>query len=198
LLRNAPPTTHTTVALAILDGHNQVWAVPEFFMNLGSLSIQAEYLANHMDNITAFQTQPQGMVKTGPKSYFNQAAYVQVMYFLTGEHRPYNKTALHSMGAAPTRVVPYRNFFWVPGNGGCNVFSMGAWQVGVRYCYSDLTNNGINGGQINEVTFGLNWFLNPNMKIQWNYDIGYRGQLGPGSDSNGTYYGFGARMAVDF
>jgi phosphate-selective porin OprO/OprP len=79
-----------------------------------------------------------------------------------------------------------------------NLFSSGAWQVGIRYCWTNLTNNGINGGQVHEVTVGLNWFWNLNMKIQWNYDIGYRGDLGPGSTSNGTFQGFGTRFAFDF
>lgn len=199
LLRNGPFVTQNVVAQAINNGHHQILAVPEFFMNLGPWSIQAEYLANHLDDITLFQTQTQGIVRLrgDSTSFFSQAAYVQVMYFLTGENRPYYKTALHASGAAPTRIVPYRNFFWVPGCG-CTPFSMGAWQVGARYTYSDLSNDRIFGGQVNEVTLGLNWFLNPNMKIQWNYDIGYRGQLGPGSNSNGTFQGLGVRMACDF
>src|SRR5262249_9248656 len=51
LLRNGPPTTQNTVALATLNGHNQFMAVPEFFMNVGPLSVQAEYLAHYMDDI---------------------------------------------------------------------------------------------------------------------------------------------------
>ena len=47
-------------------------------------------------------------------------------------------------------------------------------QVGARYAYSDLDDGKIHGGIINEVTLGVNWFLNPNMKFQWNYDIGHR------------------------
>lgn len=168
-------------------------------MNLGPLSIQAEYLANFLDNVTGFTTQAQGNVALGgaTTTYFSHGYYVQALYFLTGEHRPYARTALHGSGAAPTRVVPFRNFFWVPGHGCPNPFSSGAWQVGARYSYNDLSNHGIFGGQINEVTLGLNWFLNPNAKIQWNYDIGYRGQLGPGSSSNGTFQGFGIRFAFD-
>jgi phosphate-selective porin OprO/OprP len=200
LLRNGTSVTQNIVSQATLNSHHQFLAVPEFFMNLGPLSIQAEYLANHLDDISSFATQAQGTVavKGSPKNFFSQGAYVEVMYFLTGEYRPFERTPLHAGGARPTRIVPLRNFFWVPGEGCPNPFSSGAWQVGARYSYSDLTNNGINGGQINEVTLGLNWFLNPNMKIQWNYDVGYRGQLGPGSSSNGTYQGFGTRLAFDF
>lgn len=201
LLRNGPPTTQATVAQAILNGHHQAMAAPEFFMNVGGLSIQAEYLANHMDNITSFQTQSQGLVlvKGASRGYFSQGAYIQVLYFLTGEHRPYNRTGLHSgEGAGPTRVVPIRNVFWVRGDNGDHLFSLGAWQIGARYAYSDLSNNGIFGGQVNEVTLGVNWFLNPNMKIQWNYDVGYRGQLGPASASNGSYQGVGTRLAIDW
>lgn len=200
LLRNGPPTTQNTVAQAIVNGHHQVMVAPEFFLNLGRFSIQSDYLVNHLDDISRFSTQTQGAVvlKGASKTFVTQGVYVQMMYFLTGENRPYNRTGLHSgEGAGPTRIVPLRNFFWVPGNCG-SLFSTGAWQVGARYCYSDLSNNGIYGGQINEVTLGLNWFLNPNMKVQWNYDIGYRGQLGPGSNSNGTYQGLGTRVAFDF
>lgn len=200
MLRNGPAATHNTITLANVNGENQTILNPEFFLNVGPFSMQAEYLANFLDNVRAFQTQPQGrvVVAGAPGSYFSQGAYVQALYFLTGEHRPYGKTGLHGSGAAPTRIVPYRNFFWVPGHGCPNPFSSGAWQAGVRYSYSDLSNAGINGGQINEVTLGLNWFLNPNMKIQWNYGVGYRGQLGVGSSSNGTYQGFGTRFAFDF
>lgn len=134
--------------------------------------------------------------KISERNYFSQTAYIQAMYFLTGESRPYGKTAVHGSGAAPTRVVPYRNYFWVPGSGSGNPFSAGAWQVGLRYSYADLSNNGINGGIVNELTFGLNWFLNPNMKIQWNYDIGHRELAGGSSDGN--FYGFGMRLAFDF
>src|SRR5262249_278913 len=159
--RNGPPTTQNTVALATLNGHNQFIAVPEFFMNLGSMTIQAEYLVHHMDDIRSFATQSQGTV-TGisPKSFFSQGAYVEVMYFLTGEYRPYERTALHSGGARPTRIVPLRNFFCVRGEDGSPAFGIGAWQVGARYSYSNMTDNGIFGGQVSEVTLGVNWFLN--------------------------------------
>jgi phosphate-selective porin OprO/OprP len=139
---------------------------------------------------------PGAGVPVSSRTFYSQAAYIQALYFLTGEHRPYGRTALHGSGAAPTRVVPFRNYFWVPGHGCGNPFSAGAWQVGARYSWTDLNSAGINGGTLNEVTLGLNWFLNPHMKFQWNYDIGHRSVTG--LPSSGYYWGFGMRMAMDF
>jgi phosphate-selective porin OprO/OprP len=97
---------------------------------------------------------------------------------------------------ATSRVTPYRNFFWVPGHGCPNPFSGGAWQVGVRYSYIDLNNGNVNGGQVQDVTFGLNWYLNPNFKVQWNYDWAYRSI--PNGTSSGPFQQFGMRFALDF
>ena len=35
----------------------------------------------------------------------------------------------------------------------------------------------INAGVLNAMTFGVNWFLNPKLKFQFNYDITYRSQV---------------------
>ena len=60
----------------------------------------------------------------------------------------------------------------------------------------DASANIIVGGQIADMTAALNWFLNPNMKIQWNYLLAHRdGQQGQGS---GWFDGFGVRAAFDF
>src|SRR5262249_19754657 len=91
LLRNGPPSLQNTVALASIQGHNQLIVQPEFFLNLGPFSMQSEYTFNHLDQISAFATQTQGTVNVpgGRKSYFSETAYVQMLYFLTGETRPY-------------------------------------------------------------------------------------------------------------
>ena len=60
----------------------------------------------------------------------------------------------------------------------------------------NLVDSGVDGGRLEDITLGLNWFLNPNMKIQSNYAYTMRdAQASPGG---GDYYGYGMRLAWDF
>jgi phosphate-selective porin OprO/OprP len=109
--------------------------------------------------------------------------YVQALYFLTEDHREYEKKQ-----GVFGRVVPHHNL------GDCG--GLGAWQVGARYSKLDLVDGLMDGGTLEDVTLGLNWFLNPNLKIQNNYIYTVRdAQLGLGG---GDSYGFGTRLAWDF
>ncbi|MEI6256344.1 MAG: porin, partial [Planctomycetota bacterium] len=90
--------------------------------------------------------------------------------------------------------------------------SEGAWQVGARYNYLCLSDGQVNGGVLNGMTLGLNWLLNPNARVYFNYDLTYRdfvstpwkkdstGAVVPGTSSNGSGFinGFGTRLAFDF
>lgn len=89
-------------------------------------------------------------------------AYLQASYFLTGEHRPYDKESGAFKG-----IKPKKNF----GKGG-----WGAWEVAARYSHLDLNDrildfDGVvmNDGELRDFTLGLNWYLNPNMRFMWNY-----------------------------
>jgi phosphate-selective porin OprO/OprP len=55
---------------------------------------------------------------------------------------------------------------------------------------------GIPGAILHDITLGLNWFLNPNIKFQWNYTATYRDLAN--SSADGWIHGFGMRMAFDF
>ena len=74
--------------------------------------------------------------------------------------------------------------------------------MGIRYNYLNLNDKGMNGGVLNDITLGLNWFLNPNMKLQFNYSVTDRhSPASPGmpiGQSDGTIQGFGMRLAMDF
>ena len=53
----------------------------------------------------------------------------------------------------------------------------------------DLNSNGINGGQLDQHSFVLNWYLNDNTKIQFQYSNIMRNVAGPAV--SGTVHGFG-------
>jgi phosphate-selective porin OprO/OprP len=186
-LRNGPSPLHTTLLNVLLAGDDQTIVVPEFAMNWGPWTVQSEYFGVWVNDAVF----PVGGANRG--TAFFQSAYVQVLYFLTGEHTPYNKKG--GSGAAYTRVVPHSNFFCVRDEFGGSCFSQGAWQIGARYSWIDLNDQGINGGIVNDVTLGLNWYINPNLKFQWNYSISDRDVNGA---SDGVVHGFGMRTAFDF
>ena len=118
--------------------------------------------------------------------------YVEAMYFLTGEHREYESRA---GGGAFGRVIPLENAYLI-GHDGCRFFSRGAWQLGLRYSHADVSDLGLDGGIVQDVTLGLNWFLNPNMKWQFNYIYCHRDARN--STNNGDIDGIGVRFAHDF
>ena len=47
---------------------------------------------------------------------------------------------------------------------------MGALELAARYSSMDLSE--ANGGILNDITLGLNWYLNPSTRIMFNYVMG--------------------------
>jgi phosphate-selective porin OprO/OprP len=88
-------------------------------------------------------------------------AYAQLGYFLTGEHRPYDRNT-----GTIDRVMPKSNFAF---DGKTCSPGMGAWEVAGRWSYLDLNDATINGGTIMDYTAGLNWYWNPYTKMVFNY-----------------------------
>jgi phosphate-selective porin OprO/OprP len=127
---------------------------PELAINWGSLLIQAEFESSYFTNAAA---QKGG---TGLGNVNFRGGYVQALYFLTGEHRQYQR-----LSGVFGRTIPNSSAYWVRGAG----FSKGAWQVGARYDWLDLNSGLVTGGQEQDMTLGVNWFLNPNTILMFNY-----------------------------
>src|SRR5207248_1397840 len=92
-------------------------------------------------------------------------------------------------------------FYFVPrgglGSGLGSCLGRGAWQVAARYEYLNLNSaalgafpavRGVAGsaagavataGYERDVLVGLNWYLNPNFRIQWNYTHASRSVANP-------------------
>jgi len=201
-LRNGPAELHTPLIDIFPFAESADLLNPEFAAVWGPWTFQGEYFANWLNGARA--------TATGPSvgTHFSQSAYFEALYFLTGEHRAFNRK-LPSFG----RVVPHENFWALREE--CNNWSIGrgAWQVGARYSWADNSDKGLLGGNniignCQSVTLGLNWFLNPNMKLQWNYTYemrynintvaGANAGLFPAQSSDGSLQGFGMRMAIDW
>jgi phosphate-selective porin OprO/OprP len=186
---------------------NQYLLIPEWALVWGPWHFQAEYCGSWLQNTRATQ----GAIGT---NQYVDGYYFQAMYFLTGEHREYERKA-----GAFGRVVPYENFHLIrrDGHRSGSIMTRGAWQIGYRFNELNLQNGArgsvasatnLNGGIQDDHTLGLNHFLNPNSKVQYNFVISNRTTpfTPAGIQSNGittatglgTSYGFGIRFALDF
>lgn len=145
LLRNGPGfAVPILVDTGEIPGSRQYTLAPEFAMVLGSWTLQAEWAGQFLTEAIAPTGQPQGTV-------FYHGGYLQVLYFLTGEHQEYAKRE-----GVFGRVIP-RNDYHVKKHEEHR--SLGAWQVGLRFGYLDLNDKGIQGGRVWDWTVGLNWVL---------------------------------------
>lgn len=121
-------------------------------------------------------------------------AYIFMTYFLTGEHRVYDRNL-----AVFDRVIP-RN------DSRAGHFLGGAWEVGVRLNYITLNSAGIYGGQLLDPTFALNWYMNPYTRMSFNYIPVYlkQGDIVNGNTKNSPNQRnsqasvFGLQAQVDF
>jgi phosphate-selective porin OprO/OprP len=181
LLRNGPGfAVPVLVDTGQIPGATQYSIGPEFALVQGPLTVQAEWAGQFLEGAAA-NGQPQGVA-------FFHGGYAEVLWFLTGEHQEYNKR-----DGVFGRVVPLYDYHLKKGD---PYRSFGAWQIGARFSYLNLNDKAIQGGQIYDWTFGLNWFLNPNVKFQANYIVEHRD--GPTGTPVGWINGIGLRAAFDF
>lgn len=169
---------------------------PEVAVQLGPLVLQSEYVASFLQGARAFQTAPTLLGNDG--NLFMQGGYVQALYFLTGESRSYNRQS-----GVFGRTIPKENLKF-------SDCKYGAWQVGTRFDWLDLNSGQVSGGRNQNVTVGLNWWLNPNMRFMLNYVCGFvQNSAGTYHLGNGTLVGskflgdgtvqsIGARMDVSY
>ena len=109
--------------------------------------------------------------------------YAEASWFLTGESRAYDPVA-----ADFKRLIPRQNFNF--GKDG-----WGAWQIAARFSHTDLTDGTVQGGRLNELMAGLNWYLNPHLRWMFNYGMG---RTWDGRAGNGDFFIFQTRLAIDF
>lgn len=136
---NLPPFVDT----GLIATANVNMANLELAISHGSLYAQSEAIVAIVDQQNGTSVRLPG-------------AYAYTGYFLTGEARPYNRK-----NGVFGRVKPNQS---VGKDGG-----LGAWEIAGRWSYIDLNDANIRGGRLNNLTAGLNWYLNPSTKFQFNY-----------------------------
>jgi phosphate-selective porin len=61
--------------------------------------------------------------------------------------------------------------------------------------FADLNDGTIRGGVLQDFTFGVNWYHNYNLRIQWNYVLSHREVDAP--RGSGDTHGFVMRFSFD-
>jgi phosphate-selective porin OprO/OprP len=102
--------------------------------------------------------------------------YAQVSWALTGESRPYSRRSGSFRGIDPKRK-------W------------GAVELAARYSTLDLNDGGVDGGDEDNVTAGLNWYIRRNLRLMFNYIHVMSHPAGGGHDNPEI---FQARIAFFF
>ncbi|MCJ7683112.1 MAG: OprO/OprP family phosphate-selective porin [Desulfobacteraceae bacterium] len=116
----------------------------ELAMISGPLSFQGEYFHIFTDASTV-----------GNPRFWGFYGYAS--YFLTGEHRSYDRSRGIFTGITPKEDFHLLEKGW------------GAWELGFRFSHLDLNDKGINGGKETNFTFGVNWYLNEKTRFMFNY-----------------------------
>jgi phosphate-selective porin OprO and OprP len=177
---------------------------------LGSFMLQSEWYNAQVEDIR------RGLLASGKSRTLDATLggfYLQASYLFTGEYHPIDRER-----ARMNRVRPNETFFCVSqGDSSCwsnLIHGRGAWEAVVRYGYLDVGSSafrafpavpGIPGsgaaavataGIEQDIVFGLNWYLSPNVRLMANYVHAFRDV--PGVSGDGDVDAIGLRAIFDF
>jgi phosphate-selective porin OprO and OprP len=153
-LRIDPTAIISTGAIANV-ARAQVYSA-ELAGGVGPVFFQGEYFRYNVER------------SLGLPSVQFQGWYAEGSWTLTGESRKYNPAIGAYPGIVPNSPVSLSKGSW------------GAWELAARYSYITLNDlftrgvpvsatNGVAGGNQNIYTFGLNWYVNRNIRFMVNY-----------------------------
>jgi phosphate-selective porin OprO/OprP len=186
-LRIDPTSILSTGAIANVDGA-QVYSA-EAAGGIGPFFVQGEYfhyVINRGDGL-------------GDNKF--DGGYVEASYTLTGESRKYIPTSGAYSGIVPDHPFKPNGFDW------------GAWEIAGRYSVIDLNDgfmpgvpvtgtDSVAGGKQTVYTAGLNWYLNRNVRVMFNYLHGdidkYNGTTTFVQDVGAKFDAFATRVQVAF
>jgi phosphate-selective porin OprO/OprP len=127
----------------------------------------------------------------GGGNIFLHGFYTQASYFLTGEHRGYDRTRGAFSQVKVQRPVSEK----APGSG------WGAFELAARYTYYDAASPNLppsmdgttSRAVLQQMELGLNWYLNDNTRLMFNYTLPIVNKVGFEQASSNV---FSARAAI--
>jgi phosphate-selective porin OprO/OprP len=131
----------------------------EFVLQNGSLSFQGEYIWTDVLRQDSTKKAQSKIVPVDNPNLIYKGWYIYGSYFLTGEARPYDKSA-----GTFNAIKPCHDY--------------GAWEIALRYSDVNLTSHPIIGGQEHNIAFALNWYVNEYVRFDANYIKVYANQGG--------------------
>jgi len=164
-------TSDETVDTRDFDADDVDLFAPELALVFGPFSVQAEYFYVPIKSDSG-----------GDPTY--DGFYINVSGFVTGEHRNYDVKKGYF-----GRVLPKKNFH--PTQPG-----WGAVELAARISELDTNDGDVRGGKELNLTFGANWYLNPNTRFMFNYI--YASVDDRLDKANGDLNIFQARVQIDF
>lgn len=165
------------INVSILDANHVQLCGIESSLNLGSFNLQSEFICSLVDRQTT-------------ANVFYHGAYVQASYFLTGESRRWDRKS-----GFFGRAEVLEPFFMVNTDDGVRA-GWGALELIARWNYLDLTDGkvGTQYGYVDATSFGCNWYLNPYVYMQFNYEYVDVPTGGPATGGNVNVYHARANM----
>lgn len=103
-----------------------------------------------------------------------------VSWLITGETRPYNTVGGYFKSIAPTRTILQRG--------------PGAWEALLRFSYSDLNDDFVQGGTLWRLTPMVNWYFTDVTRLELAYGYGKLDRF----ETSGVTQFFQARLQVEF
>ena len=137
----------------IIDAETATVTALEFAVVLGPTWVQAEWFGN------VTESTQDGDLEFG-------GGYVEAGWFLTGEHRLYVTEEAAFGRLTPTRLFRGGNPFRKGSKGGALEF------VG-RASTTDLNDGPVQGGELRNFSFGMNWYLSQVNRVSLNYVHSY-------------------------
>lgn len=123
----------------------------ETIYQFGSYRVQAEYALTNVDGMH------------GQADRLFQAGYVEGAWVINGDGRPYRLVPDYGSGYAVLQGVAVKDGQRISKGG------IGVFEIGARYSAISLRDDGTKGGVEQNVTAGINWYPDKNVKVMADY-----------------------------